>query len=209
VHIFGFSRSNAELALTAIVERLPLTLELLSVAVIIALVAGLICAILAVRTSRTVVTYLVLALHSIPYFWLVIVLQMASARQNVDVMSGPLRLLFPAALLALFLLPSVVNYFAENRVPSATGRPSPGAFLVGMVVRLGDNLPALITASIITEVIFAWPGEGRVLYGALGQWDLSFVATFLLLSALLVLAVRFFSRLLSLSIRGASVSYDD
>jgi ABC-type dipeptide/oligopeptide/nickel transport system permease component len=196
VHLFGFSRTNDEPALSAIAERAPASLELVSISVLVAVIVGLGCALLATRTSRAVVSYLVLALHCTPYFWIVTALQVAAAAHSVDVMSGPLRLLFPATLLGLFLLRATFSVFVAHLGPGAGASATFPAVFAGLATRFGESLPELITAAIVTEIICAWPGEGRIFWVALLQGDFSVVMTLLLLSALFVFAVRLAVRLL-------------
>jgi peptide/nickel transport system permease protein len=48
------------------------------------------------------------------------------------------------------------------------------------------TLPGLFGGAIVTETIFAWPGEGRLFYNALGQQDISLMQGYLIFNAFLV-----------------------
>jgi peptide/nickel transport system permease protein len=63
---------------------------------------------------------------------------------------------------------------------------------VGPVVQgLALELPLLVSGSIATEVVFAWPGLGRVAYDALQGRDLPLVVATTLLSTILVVTGTF------------------
>jgi ABC-type dipeptide/oligopeptide/nickel transport system permease component len=189
----GFSRSNNEPVVSALLERLPATLELASLAIAAALIAGFAFAMLAVRTSKSVATYLLVALHSIPYFWLMLALETLFVGGGIDIMNGPMRWVFPVGMLAAFLLPPIARYFIAC-LSAKNPKPKPGEIVTGLVVRFADRLPELIAAAILTEILCAWRGEGRVLFYALLRGDLPIVTGFLLSSALFVLAMRLAAR---------------
>jgi peptide/nickel transport system permease protein len=204
VHPFGYSRSNQEPVLSAIAERFPATLELLGVSIVMAFAAALICRLLAAIVSKPVVRYTVLALHSVPYFWLAIMLEMVLAEHGVSITADAWRLWTPAFILALFLLPPITEFFIEH-LGSAV---SPRTMLVSFFARFADRLPQLIGALLLTEVVFAWPGEGRIAYYGLGQSDLPLVTGGLLLCALLVLLVRLIARVFALLTGAAEARID-
>jgi peptide/nickel transport system permease protein len=58
---------------------------------------------------------------------------------------------------------------------------------LGPVINLvGLSLPILVSGSLIVEVVFAWPGMGRLTYNAIMAKDLSVVLVTTLLASLLV-----------------------
>lgn len=60
--------------------------------------------------------------------------------------------------------------------------------LLPVVNLAGVSLPILISGSLITEVVFAWPGMGRLTYDAIRAQDFSVVLASTLLAALFVVA---------------------
>ena len=58
--------------------------------------------------------------------------------------------------------------------------------LIPLVTVTALTLPGLFGGAILTETIFAWPGEGRLFYNALGQQDISLMMGYLLFNAFLV-----------------------
>ena len=65
--------------------------------------------------------------------------------------------------------------------------------LIPLVTVTALTLPSLFGGAILTETIFAWPGEGRLFINALGQQDISVLEGFLVVNAFLVV----FSNLLA------------
>jgi peptide/nickel transport system permease protein len=59
--------------------------------------------------------------------------------------------------------------------------------LLPVINLIGLSLPILISGSLVTEVVFAWPGMGRLTYEAIRTQDLSVVLACTLLATLLVL----------------------
>jgi len=51
---------------------------------------------------------------------------------------------------------------------------------------IGLSLPILVSGSLVTEVVFSWPGMGRLTYDAILAKDLPVVLVTTLLAALLV-----------------------
>jgi peptide/nickel transport system permease protein len=58
--------------------------------------------------------------------------------------------------------------------------------LIPLVTIIALTLPDLVGGAIVTETIFAWPGNGRMFFNALGQFDFALLMGILCLSALLV-----------------------
>ena len=58
--------------------------------------------------------------------------------------------------------------------------------LIPLVTVTALTLPGLFGGAIVTETIFAWPGEGRLFYNALGQQDISLMQGYLIFNAFLV-----------------------
>ena len=60
--------------------------------------------------------------------------------------------------------------------------------LIPVISLVGLSLPILVSGSLVTEVVFAWPGMGRLTYDAIRAQDVSVVLAATLLAALLVVA---------------------
>ena len=58
--------------------------------------------------------------------------------------------------------------------------------LIPLVTIIALTMPDLLGGAIVTETIFAWPGNGRMFFNALGQFDFALLMGILCLGALLV-----------------------
>jgi peptide/nickel transport system permease protein len=74
---------------------------------------------------------------------------------------------------------------AERRVVWVHGMR---AALVPIIQLLGLSVPSLLSGALITEIVFAWPGLGRVAFAAIGTRDSPVVLATTAVSAVLVIA---------------------
>jgi peptide/nickel transport system permease protein len=58
--------------------------------------------------------------------------------------------------------------------------------LLPVINLIGVSLPALLSGSLVTEVVFAWPGMGRLTYDAILMQDFPVVLATTLLATLIV-----------------------
>jgi len=187
-----------------ILERLPYTLELIGVSFLVASVLAFGCVQFSIRTLKPLATFLAVVLRCVPFFWLAMVLQLVfailggfqagktSGSDRFDLVDHLRYLAGASGALTLFQLPSLIEYFNKRLAVCAKGRNNFAAsILSGLAVQFAENLPDVITATIITELVFAWPGVGRLLYSGDGNLSASLPTGILLFLALLVLAVRF------------------
>ena len=65
--------------------------------------------------------------------------------------------------------------------------------LIPLVTVTALNLPGLFGGAIVTETIFAWPGEGRLFFNALGQQDIALMMGYLVFNAFLVVFFNLFA----------------
>ena len=59
--------------------------------------------------------------------------------------------------------------------------------LLPVINLVGLSLPALISGSLVVEVVFAWPGMGRLTYEAIRAQDLGVVMATTLLATMMVI----------------------
>jgi len=210
-HIFSgtspdrYANSGTDISVLATIgARVPFTLELIVVSLLVAAVAGVAGAALQVRTSWPIVTVAAVVLRSVPFFYLAIGMQMLLA---VNVQIFPTagytgvddfnladrlwHLALPSGALALFALPTIVEYFKRRLAVAAHARRSEVPIAAELAVIFAARLPELLSAAVVTEVIFAWPGEGRLLFDAtFASGAIPIIAGILLFNALFVLAIR-------------------
>jgi peptide/nickel transport system permease protein len=103
-----------------------------------------------------------------------------------------------AAIVARFVRAGLVAALGEGFVRAARARGASRARLLwihalpaaaGPVITLaGLQLPVLVSGAVVVEVVFGWPGMGRVTYDAVMAQDLPVVLAAVLLATILVIA---------------------
>jgi len=102
-----------------------------------------------------------------------------------------------AASLSRFLRAGTIDALREPFARAARARGASDARVLVHALRngllpsislLGLTLPILVSGSLVTEVVFAWPGMGRVAYEAILSEDVPLVLAATLLSAVVVVA---------------------
>jgi peptide/nickel transport system permease protein len=129
-----------------------------------------------------------------------------SSSDTFDLGDRIVHLILPATVLAVLYLAQFSRFMRSSmlevihsdyiRTATAKGLSRPyvvmrHAFrnaLVPLVTIIALVLPDLLGGAIVTETIFAWPGMGRLFFGALGQFDFALLMGLLCLSAFLVVA---------------------
>lgn len=182
-------------------ERLPATLELAGAAFLLSVLVGLPLGILSAvyrdRWPDQLTSVLALAAQAVPTFWLGIVLIAVFA---VDLRWFPVsgrgtwaHLVLPAIALATYsiarntrlLRSSLLDVIDQDYVRTARAKGlAPRTVVLKHALRnallpvltvLGLDLGALLSGAVITEMVFAWPGVGRLIVNAVGNRDLPVV----------------------------------
>jgi peptide/nickel transport system permease protein len=101
-----------------------------------------------------------------------------------------------AAAMSRFIRAGLLEALAREFVRAARARGLGGSrvllrhalrnALLPVINLVGLSLPVLISGSLVTEVVFAWPGMGRLTYDAIQAHDLPVVLASVLLATLLV-----------------------
>lgn len=213
---FGNSLIGQIDALTMVLERLGSTLLLALLALVItALMSIPLGAWLGFRPaaqSRKWSNAVVFILQGIPGFivgllliqFFVVELRWLTSIGN----QGPSSWILPALTLASFLMPKMVRIIAANtseamaedyiRTARATGASDgdllmrhalPNA-LLGATALIGTQFAFLMSGSLITEVIFAWPGFGALLVSSVERLDFPVVQAAVFIIAILVSLVN-------------------
>jgi len=194
---------------TEIGQRLGPTAQLAAaaivVAILIALPLGVIAALFKGKTVDHVATSLALLGVSMPNFWLgpllAIVLSVQLGWLPVSGTGTPAHFVLPAvtlgaalaAMLARMTRATLIDELRELYVVAARARGLSYAravvshalrnSLIPVVTIIGLQLGAVLTGTIITETIFAWPGVGRLLIQAINFRDYPLVQGCILLIA--------------------------
>jgi ABC-type dipeptide/oligopeptide/nickel transport system permease component len=218
----GQSFRTGQPVLAMIAERMSATTELalasMLVAILVALPLGVLAAVRRGRAADHAAMGFALAGISIPNFWLGPLLAMAFAVElgwlPVSGRGGAAHLVLPAvslglalsAILARMTRATLLDELQELYVRAAQARGVSRAravlghafrnSLIPLVTILALQFGAVLTGSVITETIFAWPGVGRLLVQSIGFRDYPLVQGCILLIAVTYVTVNLLTDLL-------------
>lgn len=200
-------------ALPIVLQRLPATALLggaaLLIGILISLPAGIIAAQFRNRWPDTVTSIYSVAGEAIPNFWLGIMLILLFAvHWQVLPVSGTgsaMHLILPAftlgtgmsALLMRLIRGSLLEVMELDYIRTAKAKglaPRTVLFKHGLrnaaisyVTVLGLSVPGMLSGSVVTESIFAWPGLGLLFITAINGRDMAVVQAIVVFTALLVI----------------------
>lgn len=209
---FGKSYIQGQPVLDIVLQRLPATLKLAAFAVVLAAVGGTIFgAIGALWRGRMVDRLLVagsLLGQSVPTFWLgIMFILFFAVRLRWFPASGDdtwRHLVLPGVTLASFSLArttriaraSMIEALAQDYVRTARAKGAGEWRVVGyhalknasisVVTVTAFMFSTLIGGAIVTEVVFAWPGVGRLIVDSVLQRDFPVVQGAVFVTALIV-----------------------
>jgi ABC-type dipeptide/oligopeptide/nickel transport system permease component len=170
-------------------SRLPYTIELAVVALVLAVTVGLLAGVAAAIRRNTVLDLLISSFSvfgvSMPVYWLglmmIIVFAIDFHLLPAAGADDPASILMPAVTLALFSLgliarmtrSSMLEVLGQDYVRTARAKGAPfrsvvfrhalrNALLPIMTV-IGLQFGALLGGAVVTETVFAWPGVGSLL----------------------------------------------
>ena len=212
----GTSLRTNQPVVSAILERMPATLELAAAAMLVALLIAMPLGVLAAVRAGTAVdhaaTTVALLGISMPNFWLgpllAIVFSVSLGWLPVSGRGTFAHLVLPAitlgaplaAVLTRMTRASVIEELRELYVLAARARGVSRAravwahafrnSLIPIVTVLGLQCGAVLTGAVITETIFAWPGIGRLLVQSIGFRDYPLVQGCILLIAVTYVSVN-------------------
>ena len=213
---FGESYRLSRPAIGLIVERLPATLALASLSmvlgVVIALPVGVISAIKPGSVLDSVARSFAVLGQSVPLFWLGILLIIVFA-VNLQVLPAGGReswknLVLPASTLAFASLPltmritrSAMLEVLNNdyvRTARAKGLSEPRV-IIGHVLRnalipvitvLALRLGTVVSGSVVVEEVFGYPGVGRLALQSLRTYDFPLIQGFIIMVAAAIIVIN-------------------
>lgn len=209
---FQFQRPVVEL----LAERIPPTVELAGVALVLALVLAIPLGVLAARNRGGVLDSGAMGFSllgiSIPNFWLgpmlILVFSLWFGWTPVSGRDGPASLILPAvtlgtglaAILARMVRSSVLEVLEEDYVRTARAKGLSEAAVMWrhalrnawlpVLTLVGLQLGGLLGGAVITETVFAWPGVGSLLVEAIQNRDYPVVQACVLLVSLAYVLVN-------------------
>jgi len=211
-------------AIELIFLRMPATLEIVGISVLIAIGIGIPAGMIAglypnTLFARSTMTGSILG-FSVPTFWIAMMLILIFAVQlqwlpatgrgtTVEVMgfrlsiftwNGLAHIILPAVTLSLFKMSLMIrlaragvrevlmtDYIKFARAKGLPEKRIVGVYvlkniLVPIVTVLGLELGQLVTGSVITETVFAWPGMGKLIVDSINSLDRPVMVAFLMIA---------------------------
>ena len=200
----GISYYNGRPALRLVVERLPATLELvgasLGLALLFGVPLGLVSALTAGRRLDRALRFVSVVGISAPTFWigimLILLFSVEAGLLPSSGRGGVLNLVLPAVTLSLFSMAfflrivrsSFLDVLTQDYVRTAHAKGlarftvnvkhALRNALIPFVTVAGLQFGQLLTSSVVTETIFAWPGMNRLVLNAMYRLDYPIILAF-------------------------------
>jgi ABC-type dipeptide/oligopeptide/nickel transport system permease component len=185
---FGRSFVHGRPAIQVVFDRLPATIELTTVAMLIgvslAIPAGVVSAVKRDTMVDRAITVLVMLGQSVPAFWLgmLVILVFAVQLQVLPVsgrgtlaqlvLPGLTLAMWPLTLTARLTRAGMLEVLSQDYIRTArakgladlvvTSRHALRNALIPIVTVLGINLGGMLGGAVLTETVFAWPGIGTL-----------------------------------------------
>jgi ABC-type dipeptide/oligopeptide/nickel transport system permease component len=212
----GVSIHSKKPIVDLLAERLPATMKLAALALMIAISIGVPLGIVAAlkvdRWADNLATVLSLTISAMPHFWLGPLLMMVFALWlgllPVSGMDASTSIILPAltlgfglaAILTRMTRASMLEVLHEDFIRTARAKGLPEktvilkhalrAALLPIVTVLGLQLGSLLAGTVITETVFAWDGIGRLLVESIEKRDYPVTQACVLVIALTYLFVN-------------------
>jgi peptide/nickel transport system permease protein len=214
---FGHSFFHRAPAFELVMERMPTTLALTCLAVVLAVAVAVPVGIFSAVRRNTVLDHLATAVvflgQSMPVFWIGIMLMLLFAVQwRVLPVSGWeswASMVLPAVTLGAFTTPlfmrivrssmlEVINldYVRTARAKGVSewiviGRHALRNAALPIVTVIGLQFGLLLGGAVLTETVFAVPGVGRLIVGAIRQLDFPIVQAGVFMLAIIIVIANF------------------
>ncbi len=219
---FGYSYHYRTDALSLVLERMPATIKLTAAALFVSLTlsvpAGIIAALNKDSVFDVLVRVFVLLGQAVPGFWLALVLIVVFAVRlgwlPVSGSQGWQSLVLPAitagsfsvATVTRLLRSSLLEVMGKNYIRTAKSKGLPRRLVVTrhalknaaipVVTMIGIQVSWLLGGAVISEVVFAYPGMGRLAVTAISYRDLPVIQSFVAVTSLIVVLINLFMDIL-------------
>lgn len=219
---FGESfRYNTD-ALTLVLERLPATFELASIAMVLAMVTAIPIGIISATRKNSFIDFFATSTSilgkALPNFWLGIMLILFfSVTFQIFPVSGRgtfLHLILPAITLATGIVAeitrltrsSMLEILDDDYIKTARSKGLKESVVIYKHAFKNASIPvitisalqasSLISGALVTETVFAWPGIGQLIVESVNGRDMAVVQASVFVIAILVIAINLASDLL-------------
>jgi peptide/nickel transport system permease protein len=213
---FGYSYHYRTDAMSIVLERMPATLKLtfgaLVVALVVSIPAGIYAALKRGTVSDMLVRVSVLLGQAVPGFWLALVLIMIFGVRlrwvPVSGSEGWKSLILPAVVAGTFSMATITRLLRcnlletleENYIQTAHSKGLPSRLVttrhalknaaIPVVTVIGLQMGWLLGGAVISEVVFAYPGMGRLAVTAISYRDVPVIQSFVAITALIVVVIN-------------------
>jgi peptide/nickel transport system permease protein len=194
----------------------PNTLGLAGLGLLFAVVFGVSLGVLSATKRGKAIDFVARGISALglsaPEFWigmmLILVVALRMGLLPISGMSGPASYVLPALTMSLPVVAGISRLMRSSLVESLDSEyiklarikgVSEGVVvwkhgvrnaLLPVVTFLGINLVHMVNGSVTVEMVFAWPGVGRLMYGAVSQQDYPLEQGLLLILGLLVILMN-------------------
>ncbi|MGG0888420.1 ABC transporter permease [Cytobacillus horneckiae] len=219
---FGESLRSQEDALQLVIDRLPATFQLAIAALILSLVIAIPLGVLSAYKRNSFFDRIGVGLtvlgQAVPNFWLGLILIFFFAAQLKLLPTGGggtfVHLILPTITLATYSIARFTRFTRSSmldilrkdyiRTAKASGVPTfplVARFalknsLIPIITLIALDLGTLLGGAVITEVVFAWPGIGRLLMQSLMNRDFPIVLAAVFIIALIYAIINFIADIL-------------
>jgi ABC-type dipeptide/oligopeptide/nickel transport system permease component len=213
---FGYSYHYRADAMSIVLERMPATIKLASAALGFALVVAIPAGILAALKRGSILDVLiricVLLGQAVPGFWLALVLIMIFGVRlrwlPVSGAEGWKSLVLPAIVTGSFSMAAVTRLLrynlletlGENFIQTAKSKGLSARSIITRHALKNAAIPAitviglqvgwLLGGAVISEVVFAYPGMGRLAVTAISYRDVPVIQSFVAITAVVVVVIN-------------------
>jgi peptide/nickel transport system permease protein len=213
---FGYSYHYRTDAMRIVLERMPATLRLTGAALLVLLIlsvpAGIVAALKRDSPLDLFVRLVILGGQAMPGFWLAIILIMLFAvRLHLLPVSGSVgwqSLVLPAITTSAFsvaavtrlLRASLLEVLGEGYIRTARAKGMSPRLVVTRhalknaaipaVTMIGLQVGWLLGGAVISEVVFAYPGMGRLAITAISYRDVPVLQSFVAVTSLIVVTIN-------------------
>ncbi|WP_368653211.1 ABC transporter permease [Ornithinibacillus sp. 4-3] len=219
---FGDSIRSNEDALKLVLERIPATAQLAFSALFLSLLISIPLGVLSAYKRNTFFDRVGVALtvvgQAVPSFWLGLLLIYFFAAQLQLLPSGgggtPIHMILPTITLAAYSVARFTRFTRSTmldilrkdyiRTAKASGAPTGRLImryalknsLIPIITLVALDLGTLLGGAVITEVVFAWPGLGRLLMQSLLNRDFPIVLAGVFVIAIFYSLINFIADVL-------------
>lgn len=219
---FGKSLRYREPAFPIVIKALPYTIRLMVVGILFGLLVAIPTGILSALYKNTWIDFFLqtgaILGQSLPNFWLAIILILVfavklhwlpvsgSGSWRYLILPGIAEGVFVAPVVSRLLRSSLLEVLSQDYITTAKAKGlawhkvvikhALGNALLPVITVIALSVSALFGGAVIVEMVFAYPGMGRVAVAAVNSRDIPLIQSFVAVTSLFVVMINLFTDLL-------------